>query len=242
MLATASRDQTARVWESASGEPVTPPLRHASKVTAIAFSPDGQWLATGSGDGQIRFWDLRPVEFDLDQCVSLARLLNSRKLDMEGDPVPVLPPEAQADWSSLKEQMPGQFSVSSNAVRSWHRVEYEAAARARSWKGAIEHLDWLVCSMPNAWAPYWQRANAYASLRKWEDAVRDFSRVIELDPDHAEAYARRGSILSRHLGLKEAGDADLEMARRLLSGDFPPNQQTNNPNSKHERTRESGVQ
>src|SRR4029453_12684894 len=31
---------------------------HHSVVTAVAFSPDEQWLATGSWDGVIKIWDL----------------------------------------------------------------------------------------------------------------------------------------------------------------------------------------
>ncbi|MFJ4931605.1 WD40 repeat domain-containing protein, partial [Streptomyces sp. NPDC088736] len=26
-------------------------------MTAVAFAPDGTWLATGSNDGRVRIWD-----------------------------------------------------------------------------------------------------------------------------------------------------------------------------------------
>ena len=35
----------------------TPPLKHASRVQAVAFSPDGTRLATASSDGAARVWD-----------------------------------------------------------------------------------------------------------------------------------------------------------------------------------------
>lgn len=33
-------------------------LGHAEAVLSVAFSPDGQQLASGSGDTSVRFWDL----------------------------------------------------------------------------------------------------------------------------------------------------------------------------------------
>ncbi|HWO21217.1 MAG TPA: TIR domain-containing protein [Kofleriaceae bacterium] len=62
-IATASRDQTARVWDRATGAPCSPPIRHADEVRRVAFSPDGARLLTISGT-TTRVWDAasgRPV-------------------------------------------------------------------------------------------------------------------------------------------------------------------------------------
>src|SRR2546430_14850279 len=59
LLATASSDETARVWDLAGG----PAWRniHDGEVVAVAFRPDGRLLATGSSDGTARAWtDLGP--------------------------------------------------------------------------------------------------------------------------------------------------------------------------------------
>ena len=47
----------ARVWDAATLKPVAGPLRHAARVQAAAFSPDGRAVLTGSADGTARVWD-----------------------------------------------------------------------------------------------------------------------------------------------------------------------------------------
>jgi len=56
-LATASIDQTARLWDIANGSQLSPPIRHGHTIRAIAFSPDGGLLAVACDDGNVMRWD-----------------------------------------------------------------------------------------------------------------------------------------------------------------------------------------
>ncbi|QEH35214.1 Serine/threonine-protein kinase PrkC [Aquisphaera giovannonii] len=56
LVATASEDQTARVWDLATGAPIGPPLEHPGGAYCVAFSPDGRRLAVGT-EGAVRLWD-----------------------------------------------------------------------------------------------------------------------------------------------------------------------------------------
>jgi len=57
-------DGTARICDSATGEPIGRSLRHGNGIVAAAISPNGTCIATGDGDGFVRLWDgvtLEPV-------------------------------------------------------------------------------------------------------------------------------------------------------------------------------------
>jgi WD40 repeat protein len=59
LLASASRDQTIRLWDAASGEEVACLAGHRGQVWGVAFSPDGRLLASASWDETVRLWDVQ---------------------------------------------------------------------------------------------------------------------------------------------------------------------------------------
>ena len=60
-LATASDDDTARVWEATGGKEVAR-MNHEDSVLSVAYSPDGRYLATASSDKTARVWLLWPED------------------------------------------------------------------------------------------------------------------------------------------------------------------------------------
>src|SRR5262249_42079233 len=49
----------ARVWETATGKPISPLLVHEQDVVTAAFGPGGDRVVTGSADATARIWDVR---------------------------------------------------------------------------------------------------------------------------------------------------------------------------------------
>ncbi|MEE1823876.1 WD40 repeat domain-containing protein [Streptomyces sp. BE20] len=57
-VATGGADQTARLWDVATGKTLTTLTGHTGSVFSAAISPDGRTLATGSADQTVRLWDV----------------------------------------------------------------------------------------------------------------------------------------------------------------------------------------
>lgn len=64
VLTGADEDQTTRLWDAVTGQPLGPPLNQKTTVMAVAFSPDGKTLLTGASYwskekqwGEVQLWD-----------------------------------------------------------------------------------------------------------------------------------------------------------------------------------------
>ena len=56
-IVTASQDQTAKVWEAATGKELLTLKGHRGWISCVAFSPDGQRIVTGSHDQTAKIWE-----------------------------------------------------------------------------------------------------------------------------------------------------------------------------------------
>ena len=52
-----SGDSTLRLWDANTGEHRQTLEGHTNAVLSVAFSPDGDTIASGSGDNTIRLWE-----------------------------------------------------------------------------------------------------------------------------------------------------------------------------------------
>jgi WD40 repeat protein len=73
-LASVSKDRTLRFWDVESGRQIGKPLKHDDEVWFVAFSPTGDYVATGCHDGHVCLW--RPPGYEDDKKSSKRRWLD----------------------------------------------------------------------------------------------------------------------------------------------------------------------
>ena len=70
---------TVHLWDAATGPLENTFLGHTDEISSLAFSPDGGTLASGSKDGTVLLWGLRPVPSEPEIIAG----------DVNGDDIPV---------------------------------------------------------------------------------------------------------------------------------------------------------
>ena len=60
-IASASHDNTVRLWDVDTGAEIRTFTGHTGYVYSVSFSPNGNKIASGSEDGTILLWDLTPT-------------------------------------------------------------------------------------------------------------------------------------------------------------------------------------
>ena len=107
LLASGSKDRTIRLWDAATGDPISTLTGHEDAIRDVTFSPDGRTIASGSLDTTVRVWNVATGEL-IATFVGHTSSVRSVAFSPDGSAIasggrdgtvlvwdaPVLPPEA----------------------------------------------------------------------------------------------------------------------------------------------------
>jgi hypothetical protein len=88
------------VWDAATGEPLTPPLQHASPVGAATFTADSWRVQTVTVEGDKREWKLAREDRPTEELTRLAELLAASRLGERGV-LPLEPERLRSLWATV---------------------------------------------------------------------------------------------------------------------------------------------
>ncbi len=198
-VATASADRSARVWETATGKPVTPPLEHHGKVLDVAFAGEDR-LATASLDHTACLWDLANGEL-LTPALRHPAGVVSVALDKEGRRLATACLDGAARiWDLAAAELTLAEIKDALEITSGHRVD------ATQGLSAFD-----VSSVRERWTKQTQRSLAAPDLaRAWHRELLDegqlegnlhaqllhLNELIVAEPNNRDFHVRRGRVLA----------------------------------------------
>jgi WD40 repeat protein/tetratricopeptide (TPR) repeat protein len=229
-LLTVSRDRTARVWDVATGEARTPPLRHRDDVLDAAFSPDDRFVVTGAADGTARVWDATtglPVSPPLEHASfgSVNRVAFSpdgKRVFTEVSNQPAewffghgATPRSVWVWDLSTDDRPAPEAALLAEWLAGRRLDATGSFLPLSWRDALDHLSVLVAAQPDQWPLHYRRGRANAQNRRWERAIADYTRAVELGAQDADVYLYRAKA---HTERKEWAETAADASKALELG------------------------
>jgi tetratricopeptide (TPR) repeat protein len=220
-IVTVCGDQSARIWDAATGYPIGPPLRHPRAVHAVTFSPDGKNVLTGWTNGGARLYSKAPdVPDDLDRVANWVEVLTGLRLDRQQGSIQLLD---NAAWLASRERLeqsggpPVEDSLETAA--GWSRGLEGALSQSRT-QYAKDKL-YQARSLHNG-----QPAAAAVLCR---EAKRVLERAILVPPNHGDRIQLVSCFDMLAFSLAQAGKSDEAIAanqqgqliaERLIA-DFP---------------------
>jgi tetratricopeptide (TPR) repeat protein len=191
-----------RVWDAATGDPISPPLLHPADVDGVAFSPDGRQLLTAS-DHAGRLWPLAAEGNDAEEFLLLAQFLScARTKTDDARLVPIGANELAESWDTIRQKFPNAFTPPPADASAWYAEAARASERNQLWSAALAHLERLTRSEPARAELFDRKGRALAELGRMKDAAADFALAMKLGADRPGPWYRH-ALSQLHLGDQE---------------------------------------
>jgi WD40 repeat protein len=162
---------------------------HKADIKGLAFSADGERLASASDEGTVKLWDVRTghqaltLRADPDLATAVAFSPDGRFLATAGGWIKV--------WDAGAPRPEQRAEAARRRAPAWHRQQAEFSQRQRAWWAAVFHLDRVIAQEPDGVRWRAERGDAHAELGQWERALADFAAAVAKQPDHVENWYRQ---------------------------------------------------
>jgi WD40 repeat protein len=211
LLVTETIDAKVTIWDLATGEVLSPPLRTKYVAGAHGAGAHGASPRMPTKDELQR--DLRPTR----DLLQLAELMSGNRIDQWGGLVPLEMNEVTNLWVTLRQNSPTNFSTSREERFAWHDREAKSCESDWNWWAARFHLNHLLETKPADQTLQARRAYAEMALdRENNFTALQCAKGMAIPPRNP--LAARGPIdLSDYynVSLKEDQGATAEIRNSL---------------------------
>jgi tetratricopeptide (TPR) repeat protein len=175
-----------------------------------------------------KYWIKARIEADPD---AVAKSINELRTSRQGTDNIEKIEEINEKYLDKIQELKGQLEIiqqdllninrdyndASKIIFSWESYETaEQFRREGNFKDALDAYNQAIEKNPT-YRNYHGRGRAYAGLKKYRKAIKDFNRALKLDPGFPDAYFQKGKTL-RKMGRKKKGMKNIKKAASLGHG------------------------
>jgi WD40 repeat protein/Flp pilus assembly protein TadD len=206
---------SARLWDVATGRPITPPLKHRIRLQSARLSLDGRLLLTIDRRFNIRTWDTATGE-PITSLLPAPGVLIDVDCSADGRQlwaVTVLSrsPAEISRWDLTPLDLPAEDVERWAQVLSGERVE-DGGTVSPTPDELRDTWETLIARHPELRSPStadllaWRRKKAEACERagQWAVALRHLAPLLAADPNNVNLVSRRSTIYGKLLRWDEA--------------------------------------
>lgn len=214
---TASEDQTARIWDSESGFPLSEPLRHDSLCVFATFTPDGQRVITTGDDGLAQVWEAPPFAGKLpDWMLDWSEAAVGQKIEDDGTP-------SSLSWEDRTERrkLLGNRNGNDRLIQLAEWFDREPSERKLTPFSEVSRQE-AIANRINEGTALGLRDAAKASLDQRDRLISLIEKLKDAEGPTEEAYQKRLEAWVDHtsflLGIPGVNRDFLDKKKLLLEG------------------------